>query len=116
MRGALLLLVAAAAGGCAERMSIDEHPCPPEGTELTYETFGAAFMTDWCQRCHGAPATERHGAPSAYDFGTLAEVRHWRERIFARAAAVNTTMPPGPDDPSQEERDLLADWLACGAP
>jgi uncharacterized membrane protein len=114
--GIALTLGLAVAAGCAERMTIDEHPCPPGGTELTYDNFGEAFLTGWCQTCHGAPDPERHGAPDGYDFGTPEDVRRWRARIFARAAAINTSMPPGPDDPSAEERDMLADWLACGAP
>jgi hypothetical protein len=38
------------------------------------------------------------------------------DRIFARAAGDNTSMPPGPDDPPEAERAMLAEWLACGAP
>ena len=56
-------------------------------------------------------------------FGQLAEqkpdtfdVRRFRDRIFARAAIDNDSMPPGPDDPSLQERIMLADWLTCGAP
>ena len=56
------------------------------------------------------------GAPPDYDFGTLESVRHWKRRIFARAAADNVTMPPGPDDPPEADREQLAEWLACGAP
>ena len=37
----------------------------------------------------------------------------WADRIFVRAAATNDSMPPGPDDPPQAERDDLAEWLAC---
>jgi uncharacterized membrane protein len=106
----------AAAASCGYGPTIDDYPCPPEGTELTYDDFGQAFLDGNCQRCHGAPEAERHGAPEGYDFGTHAEAVRWRERIFARAAASNTSMPPGPDDPPAEERELLAEWLACGAP
>lgn len=96
--------------------TIDEHPCPPEGTTLTYESFGRQFLDQYCQRCHGAVGPNREGAPSAYDFGSAEDARAWRERIFARSALDNTSMPPGPDDPPDAERAKLADWLACGAP
>jgi len=43
-------------------------------------------------------------------------VHEHKARIFVRAAASNTTMPPGPNDPSPDEREQLAEWLACGAP
>lgn len=108
---ALLLLA-----GCKAETSIDDYPCPTQGTKLTYDSFGAAFMADNCQSCHGQSASDRKGAPSGFDFGTVSEVRAHRARIFARAAADNVTMPPGPDDPPAPERAKLAEWLACGAP
>ena len=94
---------------------IEDAECPPD-SELTYQNFGEEFMAQNCQRCHASDADSRHGAPSTIHFDTLEEVRMRRTRIFLRAAAGNTSMPPGPDDPPDEERDLLAEWLACGAP
>ncbi|MBX3213749.1 MAG: c-type cytochrome [Labilithrix sp.] len=103
------------ASACKET-TLEDRPCPPEGTTLTYESFGEGFMDAHCQSCHGAPTKDRKGAPSGYDFATVEDVRRWRSRIFSRAAADNTTMPPGPDDPPEGEREKLAEWLACGAP
>lgn len=109
--GALAVLGA----GCKET-TIDERPCPPGGTTLSYDGFGKDFVERHCQSCHGVPSKDRKGAPSAYDFGDVEDIRRYKDRIFSRAAADNTTMPPGPDDPPAEERDKLAEWLACGAP
>jgi uncharacterized membrane protein len=103
-----------ALAACAPEASLDDAACPPGGSALTYDTFGRAFLEQHCQTCHGA--TERQGAPASFDFATLAAVQRHKARIFARAAADNMTMPPGPDDPPREERDKLAEWLACGAP
>jgi uncharacterized membrane protein len=114
-RTSAALWVALGLAGCAET-TIDEVDCPPEGTTLTYESFGRSFIDDNCQSCHGATSSGRKGAPSGYDFGSADEVRRWRSRIFSRAALDNTTMPPGPDVPPRDERDKLAEWLACGAP
>jgi mono/diheme cytochrome c family protein len=102
-------------GACKET-TIDERTCPPEGTKLTYATFGKGFMESHCQTCHGQTSSGRKGAPSSYDFGSIDDVRVHKTRIFARAAADNTTMPPGPDDPPEGDRERLAEWLACGAP
>ena len=112
----LLGVLVLALGACNGEKSLEEYPCPPEGTKLTYTSFGAGFMGANCQTCHGAPTDDRKGAPSGYDFGTLDGVREHRARIFARAAGKNDSMPPGPDDPPEAERTKLAEWLACGAP
>ena len=109
---AFLLLVA-----CADApVPIDDYPCPPDGTALSYESFGRAFMSAHCDRCHSGIEGRRSGAPASYRFDTLDDVRAHADRIFVRAATANTSMPPGPDDPSAEEREQLAEWLACGAP
>jgi hypothetical protein len=90
---------------------IQDHPCPPGGTTLTYENFGEAFFQDYCIRCHGGP-----NGYSSRSFTSLDSIRAESARIFINAAGDNQFMPPGPDGPPQSERDELADWLACGAP
>lgn len=110
------LLCAALLAGCEMPMPIEDYPCPPGGTQLTYQTFGRAFLDANCNGCHSAEAGYRNGAPSSFRFDTLDDVHAHVDRIFVRAAASNTTMPPGPDDPTPESRDQLAEWLACGAP
>jgi uncharacterized membrane protein len=97
-------------------LELDQTPCPKAGTKLTYENFGKAFFTGYCNTCHAAPDGERQGAPDAYVFGTVDEIRANKERIFRDSAGTNDSMPPGPDDPPLSERDMLAEWLSCGAP
>lgn len=101
---------------CKHESSLEDYPCPQGGTMLTYESFGRGFLAQNCQTCHGQPTDDRKGAPASFDFATVDEVRAHRSRIFARAAADNDSMPPGPDDPPATERAKLAEWLACGAP
>ncbi len=110
-RRALAGLLIALLGACGVGTEMSEYPCPPEGTTLTYENFGEPFFTAYCVYCHGGP-----NAYSSRAFTTAQSIRDQRERIFINAAADNTYMPPGPDDPPQEQRDQLAEWLACGAP
>ncbi len=100
---------------CNGPTSIDEHPCPPGGTTLTYENFGKSFIDTHCQSCHASRSHDRVGAPAEYFFDTREDVVRHRERIFVRAAASNDSMPPGPNDPNDGDRAKLADWLACGA-
>jgi hypothetical protein len=112
MRAAVFAILVA---GCLpdDPMELADLPCPTTGTTLTYASFGHGFMADHCNTCH---ATSRAGAPSSVKFGTHAEVQRHAARIFVRAAGPNVSMPPGPDDPPEIERDRLAEWLACGAP
>jgi uncharacterized membrane protein len=114
-----LLVVAWLALGlaaCGAWTELEDVECPPEGTELTYEGFAEGFFIKNCNSCHAASAEDRNGAPIAYVFDTYDQVVSLKDRVFLRAAADNATMPPGPDDPSQDERDALAEWIACGAP
>ena len=99
MRALIFTLLAACA---SEPMAIDDMTCPPAGTTLTYDNFGADFLGSYCNHCH---ADAREGAPSSYKFNSLADVDAHRDRIFIRAAGPNVTMPPGPDDPPQATRN-----------
>lgn len=110
---AAVLLVLAA---CVHVDSLEDYPCPEGGTSLDYASFGEPFMEEWCNACHSAPEGQRQGAPSDVRFDSVADIRHWRERIFARSALGNDSMPPGLGDPPARERRRLAEWLACGAP
>ena len=104
-----LLALFLLAGCGSQAMTIDEYSCPPEGTELSYDNFARPFFDVWCMRCHDE-------GPNGIYFETHEQIAARRDRVFVNAAAVNTYMPPGPDDPSAAERDMLAEWLACGAP
>ena len=111
MRLAIVILLV----GCdAPPLPITDYDCPPQGTPLTYESFARGFFDANCNGCHSAEPGYRHGAPSSYRFDTLADIQLHAPRIFIRAAATNKSMPLGPNDPPLEDRDNLADYLACG--
>ena len=96
--------------------SLKERPCP-EDSFLTYDAFGGPFMITWCNGCHSVdlPDGMRQGASLGVDFDTVEDIRRHATRIWARSGDDNITMPPigGPDE---DERALLGEWLACGAP
>ena len=81
--------------------------CASDPAALTWEDFGQTFMAEYCVRCHGS-------------YGSLTAVRNDALRIDHAAGAgpdhVNTIMPQSSPRPSLEERQALAEWLACGAP
>src|SRR3954447_2257246 len=116
MRARLALaLLSLTLSGCLFQ-SLDDVACPTGGTTLTYEIFGNTSFAGYCNRCHSADLGMRDGAPDNFVFATAADVRAHKERIFARSAGPNDSMPPGPDDPPREARDQLSEWLSCGAP
>lgn len=79
--------------------------CPPEGTDLTWETFASPFFETYCTGpCH---------------------VHSWEEEYvvtYARRETIlqfvtNGTMPLDPAlPPPQAEIDKLEEWIGCGAP
>lgn len=95
--------------------------CPTSST-LAYDSFGRAFMEQYCTRCHSSMRTgaAREGAPSDHDFDALAGIKSAIEHIDEQAAGgpdhVNTSMPPSEPRPSEAERRQLGEWLACDAP
>jgi uncharacterized membrane protein len=95
--------------------------CPP-GSDLTYDSFGRQFFSDYCTRCHSTSVTgaARMNAPLDHNFDTLDGVKQEIEHVDEVAAAgpdsTNTLMPPDGKKPSAEERLKLGEWIACGTP
>jgi uncharacterized membrane protein len=111
-----VICAAMACAGCGHWTELSEVSCPPAGTKLGYTSFAAGFMDQHCNSCHSAPDGDRKGAPLGVVLDNYQGLYNLRERVFLRAAADNTTMPPGPDDPPAASREQLAEWIACGAP
>jgi len=117
--------LALAAAACSDSVPLFGPPtqsaCPPSST-LTWDNFGREFMTSYCTSCHDSNlrGDARQGAPSLHDFDTVFGVRavslHVDETTASGPAATNTSMPPSNPKPTLEERRLLGEWVACGAP
>lgn len=105
---ALAILAAAACGKDTEPVC--------DRSFLRYDNFGSPFIVNWCRACHSAeiPADMRQDAPSDVNFDTIDEIRRWSVRIAVTAAEIDTMPPAG--GPSAGERELLVEWLRCGAP
>lgn len=95
---------------------IDGRECPPDSV-LTYANFGEALMQQHCAGCHGEAVEERYrsGAPLEVNLTSHDQVFEWLDRVYARSADDNTSMPVV-DTMSAADRTRLGDWLACGAP
>lgn len=102
--------------GAVVYLALRSRPCPSDSM-LSYETFGRAFFTSYCLRCHSTTRTgqDRSGAPPGTNFDTLDEISARKDVIWSVAADGNTLMPAAGSAPSADERRLLGDWLACGA-
>lgn len=125
MRWYSALLVLAA---CGNDTRPDDFEVPPDApialpdadrcadSTLDYATFGAPFMRNWCTGCHGSglPTDMRQDAPVDINFDHVEDVRAMAIRVQLQATGAQPEMPPA-GGPSDEERVLLAEWLACGA-
>lgn len=115
-----LIVAALLAASCGDTTSSGaEAPVVSGGADacaVSYENFAGAFLLNWCVGCHSSSLAvgERQLAPPGADFDTLAGVRllssDMRDRVY-----VQRNMPPL-GGPSDEERQLFADWVDCGMP
>lgn len=107
-----LVFLACACGGDGK-----EPVCPTEGTSLTYNNFGRAFLTTYCSSCHAATVTgaARQNAPSGDVFDTLAQVKAKSDEVV-HEVTVEKSMPYGSASkkPTDAERVQLGEWLVCG--
>lgn len=116
LAGAALLALVGCGGGKETGTT-----CPP-GSTLTYQSFGQTFMGTYCLRCHNEAlsGSARKDAPADVNFNTVEQIRaeagEIDEQSGASANVTNQEMPPDGEKPSVEERRMLSEWLACGAP
>ena len=119
--GALAAMLAATACTTTLELRPSGATCPNDST-LTYENFGAPFMTSYCTQCHSSTLApdQRMGAPLFHDFDTLEGIMAFTQHIDETAAAgpkaINTLMPMYDPKPTLDERYQLGEWLACGTP
>jgi uncharacterized membrane protein len=96
----------------------DDGVPPGESCETSfvrYDNFAEPFFLDWCRSCHSAtvPGDMRQDAPVDVNFDTLGDIRDHRRRIY-ELAGNRSSMPPA-GGPSDAEREMLVEWLSCGA-
>lgn len=83
----------------------------------SWQNTGEPFMRTWCTQCHhrDLPAEQRQGAPADVNLETYDDFQAWSERIEARVWTDAAPMPPA-GGPTEEELEILAEWMDCGAP
>jgi hypothetical protein len=83
---------------------------------LDYESFGGPFFLNWCTGCHSSkiPEGSRQEAPLDINFDSIDDIRSHGRRIVDKAVHTHKMPPAG--GPTDTERELLGQWLGCGAP
>lgn len=91
-------------------------PVAKSGESVGYATVGAVIQSR-CLPCHSeAPSDPTLKAPpNGIKFDTPEQVKMMSERIMARAVVQKTMPQNNKTHMTQEERDLLATWIAQGA-
>lgn len=100
------MLIASSCTDTAET-GITSVSCPDDST-LTYANFGSVFIGGNCLSCHAARETPT--------LTTQAQVQVQSHLTRLLQQAVYTTAMPEDADIAIDERALLGEWLACGAP
>jgi len=100
-----LLAVAACSSSSGQSTGITSVECP-QGSTLTYANFGSAFFSDNCLSCHTTKESPR--------LDTQAAIKTNTSRIL-NEAVYSTAMPQDENIPLAA-RQMLGEWLACGAP
>lgn len=90
---------------------------------ITYSGWAQYFFASYCTRCHSSTLTtsdERNGATIHANWDDLPTIRSYTKEIDSFAAGgpngINHIMPPNGAMPSDDERIMLGEFLACGAP
>jgi uncharacterized membrane protein len=102
---AILSLGLVACSSGAQSTGISPVSCPTSST-LTYANFGSAFMTGNCLSCHASKDSPTLTSQS--------QIKVNASRILD--VAVYTDAMPQDSNMAIAEREMLGEWLACGAP
>ena len=100
-----LVFTACATNAAPSGITTSDVTCPPDST-LTYANFGEVFIADNCLSCHPTKARP--------DLSQLTVIQNNPQSLM-KVAVTGTSMPKG-SSMAIEDRQLLGEWLACGAP
>ncbi|NCG21493.1 MAG: hypothetical protein GWP91_20975 [Rhodobacterales bacterium] len=100
------------AGPVDTASAIDVCEDPPD-----WEQTVGPILLQWCVGCHTShlAGPDRSGAPEGIDFDTYTGAVSHAAAIDRVAGGDDWTMPPS-GGVTDEERGLLRQWVACGAP
>ncbi len=82
-----------------------------DAPRITWENFGAGFVTEACQSCHASTTPNRQGAPASVTFDSEEEALALADRILARVVDAGDMPPQG--GITSDDRYLVEVWLRC---
>ena len=108
-----LLLGGLAGTSCGTADDTGDTPAICSGEQaLNYDTFGAGFLSLYCQGCHASDSLDRYGAPENVIFDNVDQALAQVVSIRATTLGESPTMPPGGGVPSLD-LERLEVWLDC---
>ena len=99
------LVIACTSSDTSTGITTADLSCPSDST-LTYQSFGSVFLSENCLSCHASKQTPTLTTQVAVQANKAAII----------GAAVTSSAMPRDGSLSTEERQLLGEWLTCGAP
>ena len=117
-RGGKWLVALAAAGATAVLVVALAHAAdagPQQNCPFTYESFGKAFLDQYCLRCHVSTKTSafaRGGAPIDANYDETDRLRRDKAGIL-KLVVDKKKMPPDDPKPEDAERAKLKAWIEC---
>ena len=109
-----LAMAALACGGDGDQPESPDagDTCPPS---LSYALTARPFVERYCLTCHSPGSPDRHGAPAAANFDSLAGIRARGEVMHTFVQEGRMPPPEFPElpQPSAQERDTYVAWLEC---
>jgi len=109
--GAGLGLLVLSLAACGEGPGDPTGSTCPDDSTLTWETFGEAFVTNNCSRCHASQESPRLASQRDVQ-GNIDII----DRVAASGPNATNTFMPEEGEVSDADRKKLGEWLACGAP
>jgi uncharacterized membrane protein len=100
-----VLFAAACTSASPTGITAQEVACPTDST-LTYASFGESFVRDNCLSCHAGKDSP--------NLSTQIAIKQNTTRMLDQA--VYTDAMPQDSNMALAERQMLGEWLSCGAP
>ena len=95
---------------CTINKTIYVDTAESECASLTYNNFGAAFISQYCLGCHASASNNREGAPVHITLETIENIEE-HQSVILRELEEEAMPPQGGID--EDIRQTAIEWLNC---